>query len=147
MTPLAKSQKESIIRRISFIEVELADLEESSALDYGTYQQDRVKRRNIERIAENITNAVIDIGKIVLAGEKVDIPQTYREVFTRLNELGILSENLAKKMGELSRTRNILAHQYLDLKWEKVKSFIEEAPWAVKEFIFSVNHLLEPDND
>lgn len=147
MTPLEKSQKESIIRRISFIEVELADLEESSDLDYSTYQRDRVKRRNIERIAENITNAVIDIGKIVLAGEKVDIPQTYREVFTRLNELGMLPENLAEKMGELSRTRNILAHQYLDLKWEKVKSFIEEAPWAVKEFINSVNHLLEPDDD
>jgi len=78
LTPLAKSQKESIIRRISFI---------------------------------------------------------------------ILPENLAKKMGELSRTRNILAHQYLSLKWEKLKSFIEEAPWAVKEFICSVNHLLEPDND
>lgn len=32
MTPLEKSQQESIIRRISFIEIELADLEENRDL-------------------------------------------------------------------------------------------------------------------
>lgn len=143
MTPLEKSQKDSIIRRISFIEIELADLEENSGLDYATYQRDRLKRRNVERIAENIANAIIDIGKIVLASEKADLPGTYREVFTRLSEVGLLPEDLAEQIGELSRTRNILAHQYLDLKWEKVNCFIDEAPGAVKEFIKCINHLLD----
>lgn len=147
MTPLEKSQKESIIRRISFVEIELADMEENRDLDYDTYQRDRFKRRNVERIAENIANAVIDIGKILLAGEKVDLPGTYREVFARLSELSVLTEDLAEKIGELSRTRNILAHQYLDLKWENLNHFIDEAPWAIKEFIKSINHLLEADNN
>lgn len=145
MTPLEKAQKESMIRRISFIEVELGDLQAFGELDYETYRIDRVKRRNIERIAENVTNAVIDLGKIVLAGEKVDVPGTYREVFTRLSEAGLLSQKLAEKLGELSRTRNMLAHQYLDFKWEKLKSFIIEAPSAVDELIKTVDHLLKPD--
>ncbi len=145
MTPLEKAQKEAIIRRISFIEVELSDLQEFGELNYEIYQKDRVKRRNIERIAENIANAIIDLGKIALSGEKVDVPGTYREVFTRLSEAGLLSEKLAEKLGELFRTRNILAHQYLDLKWERLKAFINEAPSAVDELIKSVDHLLKPD--
>ncbi len=143
MTPLEKSQQESIIRRIAFIEIEMADLEENRDLDFVTYQRDRFKRRNVERIAENIVNAVIDIGKIVLAGKKVDIPGTYRELFTCLSEKGFLSGDLAETIGELSRTRNVLAHQYLDLKWEKISYFINKAPCIINEFIKSISNLLE----
>ncbi len=58
MTPLEKAQKEAVIRRISFAKVELNDLEAFQSTDYETYRKDRMKRRNVERIAENIANGV-----------------------------------------------------------------------------------------
>lgn len=134
MSPLEKAQKESIIRRLSFLQVEMEDLKDFQGLDYNTYQQDRAKRRNVERIAENISNAMIDIGKILLSGEKVEVPGTYREVFTRLHEIGLISEQLANQLRELSRSRNILAHQYLDIKWGTIQQFIAEAPEVMQSF-------------
>jgi len=54
----------------------------------------------------------------------------------------MFTEKLAEKIGELSRARNILACQYLDLKWELVKFFIDEAPPAINEFTKTVNSFL-----
>ena len=142
MTPLEKAQKEAVIRRISFAKVELNDLEAFQSTDYETYRKDRMKRRNVERIAENIANVVIDIGKIVLAGENVETPGTYREVFLRMHELEIIPEEMANKLVEIARTRNILAHQYLDIKWERLQTFIENAPVAVEDFIRVISHMI-----
>jgi len=143
VSPLEKAQKESIIRRLSFIQVEMEDLNDFQGMDYGTYQQDRAKRRNVERIAENVSNAMIDIGKILLSWQKVEVPGTYREVFTRLHEIGLVSEELAHQLGELSRSRNILAHQYLDIKWETIQKFIAEAPEAVQGFTQIIHEFLQ----
>jgi uncharacterized protein YutE (UPF0331/DUF86 family) len=47
------------------------DLKEFKEMDYGIYLQNRAKRRNVERIVENVSNAMIDIGKILLIGKEV----------------------------------------------------------------------------
>lgn len=63
MTPLNTIQRSSIIKRIAFIESEMSDLAEYQSLDFTTYTQNRKTRRDVERIIENIANAIIDIGK------------------------------------------------------------------------------------
>jgi phosphoribosylformylglycinamidine (FGAM) synthase PurS component len=60
MVPLNTIQKTSIIKRIDFVETELKDLEEYKHLDFNTYAKDRKTRRDVERITENIVNAVIE---------------------------------------------------------------------------------------
>ncbi|MHB1126526.1 MAG: type VII toxin-antitoxin system HepT family RNase toxin [Bacillota bacterium] len=142
MSPLDKSQKESIIRRLSFVQVELEDLKAFHGLNRETYSKDRLVTRNVERIAENIANALIDIGKVVLSGENIIIPGTYREIFGSLSEVGMIPGQLAQSLADLSRARNVLAHQYLDIKWEMVERFILEAPESVTRFMEIIWNLL-----
>ncbi len=61
MTPLEPSQRESVLRRLAFIEQELADLDAYPQLDRRRFEIDRAALRNLERIFENIANAAIDI--------------------------------------------------------------------------------------
>lgn len=138
MTPLNLEQKQSIIRRLSFIEVELADLEAYWNLDYATYQAERTTRRNVERIIENLLNAALDIAKIILAGENVEVPSTYREVFLHLGKAGVIDPTLAAGLGEAIRIRNVLAHQYLDIKWETIKKFLTEGAGLIRAFVRAV---------
>jgi len=144
MSPLEKAQQEAIIRRISFLEIELEDLEKCRHMDYQIYKNNRTQRRNIERLAENITNAVLDIGKIVLAGKTLEIPGTYAEIFDSIHEAGFISEEHADILRYHVRTMNILAHQYLDLKWDRLKNFMAVMPEAVRDFIEHVSCLLFP---
>ncbi|PIS28377.1 hypothetical protein COT42_08380 [Candidatus Saganbacteria bacterium CG08_land_8_20_14_0_20_45_16] len=140
MTPLNKDQKQGIVERINFMKVELKDLTDKyQNVDWETYSVDRETRRNIERIIENLANASIDIAKIMLAGETVEIPGTYQEIIFKLGELSFVSKDLAAKIAALAKTRNVLAHQYLDLKWDLIKPLVKECPIFLNDFINNLN--------
>lgn len=134
MAPISKEQQVSIIRRLSFMETELADIKAYKQLDYSQYQQDRKSRRDVERMIENLINASLDIAKILLSGDDREVPATYRQVFIQLGEAGILDKDLALALAEIVRTRNVLAHQYLDIKWELVKDFLTTGVSAIEQF-------------
>ena len=132
---LGKDQKEDVARRIDFIRIQLKDLEQFKNLDWKTYSKDRNVQRNVERLAENVANASIDICKIMLVGEDVELPNSYKEIILKLGEVKVLEPEVAKKIAEYAGLRNILAHQYLDLRWDKIKSFIKDAPSDFESFI------------
>jgi uncharacterized protein YutE (UPF0331/DUF86 family) len=142
MTPLNEIQKISIVKRIDFIELELKDLEEYGSLDFDTYSQNRKARRDVERISENIANGMIDIGKVILAGEDIELPETYKDIFRKLVQMKIINEELGEGLSDLVRLRNILAHQYLDIKWEMIKDFISHGKNDVKAFMPIVKKLV-----
>lgn len=135
MNPVNDIQQTSIVKRIDFIETELNDMDEYKELDFETYSQNRKTRRDIERLAENIANASIDIGKIILAGEDVTLPETYKDIFIKLAEISVIDRKLSEDLSDLVRLRNILAHQYLDIKWEMIKNFRDRGMEGVKTYL------------
>lgn len=55
-----------------------------------------------------------------------------------------MSRDLAEQVAELARLRNILAHQYLDIRWNSLKDFINAAPLVLTGFISGVERLVQP---
>jgi len=51
-------------------------------------------------------------------------------------------EEASKKFSKFANLRNILAHEYLDVLFEKIKEFIDEAEPLYKKLIDFVNKLL-----
>lgn len=102
-------------------------------LSFKEYTEDRDKRRNIERWAENIINATIDIAKIILALEKKEMPKNYKETLFDFALLVGLDAKESEKFSKLADLRNILAHEYLDILYEKIQNFINEFPKFYKE--------------
>jgi len=135
---LKNDQKEDISRRIDFIETQLGDLKQFQTLDWQLYREDRDVQRNIERLVENVANAAIDIAKIVIAGEDVEMPNSYRDIILKLADIKVLDAGLAAEIAENAGLRNILAHQYLDIRWDRIKKFIQKAPQIFPKFIQSL---------
>jgi len=135
MSPLNGLQQESIMRRLEFIRAEMADLAQFQGMGQEDYHTDRNRRRNLERLAENTVNAALDVAKVVLAGESLPVPETYREVMLQLGQIGFLGNDLAAKMAEFARLRNVLAHQYLEIRWEMLSRFISEGEAMLKRFV------------
>ncbi|MGI9862113.1 DUF86 domain-containing protein [Moorella naiadis] len=134
MAPITDEQAISIIRRLRFLAIELEDLKSYQEMDYFQYQSDRKSRRDAERIIENIVNAALDIAKILIAGENLEVPETYRQAFLQLGEAGIIDQELALSLAEKARTRNVLAHQYLDIKWALLKDFLTTGRDDIERF-------------
>lgn len=134
MAPLTDEQAISVIRRLRFMATELEDVRAYAQMDHRQYQSDRKSRRDLERMIENLINAALDIAKILIAGEELEVPETYRQAFIQLGDAGIIEQELALALAEKARIRNILAHQYLDIKWPMIKDFLTAGIANLEQF-------------
>ena len=141
------SQRSAVAVRIEFARGELADLAEYSALDWMTYQQDRKARRNVERMAENIANAPVDVGKTLLSASGSDVPATYREVIGALGGAGLAGQGTTEEFIRLAQLRNTLSHRYLDYKWESVKWFLRTGSARVAEWLEQCEAIVTPTDE
>jgi uncharacterized protein YutE (UPF0331/DUF86 family) len=132
-TSLMPEDRARLIERIQFLESELEEIAAFKTLGFEEYRNNKVKRRNVERWAENIINSTIDIGKIILASEKKRIPRTYEESLLEFAAVAGLTKNQAKRLAAFARLRNILAHEYLDILHSNIQNLIAAAPPLYKK--------------
>ena len=119
LSPIDRSRLQRIL---DFIDAELQDREQFRAVTLASYQTDRNLRRNLDRWVEMLINAAIDIGKIVLGSEQRPVPYTYGQILADLESIAPFSD-LVGRLKPLSTLRNVLAHEYLELRFGRVASF------------------------
>lgn len=145
---LSETDRERLIKIIDFLEQEIEDYDHFKALNKQKYLSDRDARRNVERFIENIVNASIDTAKLLLASEKKRVPQTYKETLSNLSLIEGFSSEDSKELSSNTRLRNILAHEYLDLRFEKIKRFIQGSKPMYQRFIdYAKNFLAEHQSE
>lgn len=126
-TSLSNFDKTRLIEIVKFMTNEIADWNIYLEFSWDEYQNDRVKRRSLEHWIENIVNASIDIARILMASEKKSLPGTYREALRSFMFLKDFDKNIAEKLSEFARLRNIITHEYLDIRWEQISNFVKIA--------------------
>lgn len=140
---MAPEDRSRGIRYVDFLEDELSDFSKFSQVDWRTYTSDKDLRRNLERWIENIVNCSIDIAKILLASEGREIPGSYREILKALGSLPSFGETLGEEISQWATLRNILAHEYLDIRWSHIEKFLRRAEPMYKDLVDKVKAWLE----
>lgn len=138
LTPEARAL---LIEHSTFLENEFADIALFKAMTYEVYVKDRSARRNLERWIENLVMASLDIAKIVLASDKRQTPQTYRETL-KIFAIEYLDPAIAEILSNTADMRNIISHEYLDIRWERIRKFISEAEQLYLKVIHRVKDML-----
>ena len=67
-----------------------------------------------------ILNAVIEIGESLITIKDLEFPSTYKEIFSILGKNKILSKKLSLELEKYMYLRNMLAHQYDDMEYDKI---------------------------
>ena len=129
---LSAIDRSRLQRILDYISTELRDRDRFRNVTLDRYQTDRDLRRNLDRWVEMLINAAIDIGKIVLASERRDVPYTYGQILAELEAVARFSD-LAGRLRPLAALRNVLAHEYLELRFGRVERFVESGADAVAE--------------
>jgi len=75
------------------------------------------------------------MAKIILASEKKQIPETYRLIIENLGTVQDFDQAVATSLSNFSRMRNILAHEYLDIRFAQIKKFTEQSEKSYKYLI------------
>ena len=130
-------------KRILFLSTELKEIEQFRNMNQFEYQRDSIKRKAVERWIENLMNASIDIAKTILASEHKSMPSNYREILLTLAVLPGFLEDTASQLAEWAKLRNILAHEYLDVRWQKIQAFVAKADSCFHDLIKSVQEFLK----
>lgn len=140
---LSPADKTILEKTIRFIEQEAESYARFYPMTQKIYETDANERRNVERWAENIMNSFIDSAKILLASSKKPIPDTYRETLRRAVWMLNLKEECAVCFERWAKLRNVLAHEYLDVKWKRIKDFIQKSEPYLKDFTSSVKKFIK----
>jgi uncharacterized protein YutE (UPF0331/DUF86 family)/predicted nucleotidyltransferase len=150
---LTPQDRGNLKRIIMFLEEQMSLYPDFRNFTRSEYENNVHQRNDIERWIENIINASIDISKVVLASEKKSVPDTYRDSVKRAAETLGLSQDSVEKFEIWVKLRNILAHEYLDIKWKRIQDFIQNSEphfrslvSSVKEFIAKVSENTEPES-
>ncbi len=138
---LVARDKEKLKKIIDFLEQEMHSYSYFLTFSFSEYQ-DAHKRRDIERWVENMVNSAIDVGEIILASEKKKIPDYYKDVFIQLGLLRQFKSMNVQKFTGWVKLRNILAHEYLDIKWQRISIFVKEANPHFKGFLENTKKFL-----
>jgi uncharacterized protein YutE (UPF0331/DUF86 family) len=140
---LNREIKLRLIKHITFLEGELQDFILFRSLSWEDYQRERSKRRDVERWIENIINASIDVSKILLVAENISLPETYKELVSSVALVAGFEKESIRTLSEWVRFRNIIAHEYLDIRWSSIRKFIDEAEPAYGGFLKTLKEYLK----
>jgi len=120
---LSNFDRSRLERLLEFIDEEMQDRAGFTAMTLQRYLTDRDSRRSLDRWVETLISAAIDIAKVILASEHRTVPQTYGQILAELEALPAFSR-LAGRLKPLAALRNLMAHEYLDLRYGRVKGFV-----------------------
>lgn len=99
----------------------------------SAYLADERVRLMTERCLELSAQICIDLGLQALAEQSAPTPESYADVFKTLGEEGIIDNDLADRLAEAAKQRNVLVHLYLDVDDKKVFSALSHLD-ALRQF-------------
>ena len=87
--------------------------------------------------------SLIDIAKLILSSEKKKALQSSSvEMVKSLGWAMNVSEIEVNLMGKFAELRNLLAHQYLDLRYAQIRSFLDNSePIYHKVIVFAKEYI------
>jgi len=137
---LPPEERARVLEYLRFLENEFNEIEQIKKFTWQDYIQDSFKRKVIERWVENLVMSALDIVKVILASKKTEIPQTYKDTLKIFGTLYI-DFSFGEEFSEFASLRNILVHEYLDIKWKRIRNFIDRAERLYPVFIEKIKEM------
>jgi len=96
-------------------------------------------------VSLNLTRAVqlaVDIGAHMVSAQQLAAPNTMGETFDQLQQLGVVSADLASQLKKSVGFRNIAVHNYSSVNWVVVHSIVHEHLKDFDDYAQSIVHHL-----
>lgn len=140
MVPLG-IDREKIALQLERLEEYLKELEDIKER-FKKGEEDKALLPAVERLLQITTEECLNIGSHLIAGLGLKRADTYKEVFVRLKDAGIISGKLGTVMEEFASFRNRLVHLYYEVSRKEIISKLEETGF-LREFAQQILAYLE----
>lgn len=98
-------------------------------------EQDQMVRDALERVLFLVAQASIDLGEMLIAYKKLRKPSNQGEIFEILQEQKLIPRALMEKLVKMAGFRNVIAHDYVRINYDRVFQVLHENLADIKEFL------------
>lgn len=135
--------RERITEFLRLISQDLTVLQEKALVPIETYLNSRDLQSIVERRLQTAIESAINIGNHIIARLGLRPPQDYAHVFQILGEAGVLSAEMAQRMMDMARFRNLLVHVYWEIDHKRVYEALPERIKTLDSFVEDIVRWLE----
>ena len=135
---------ERVEDRLERLEAMLEQLDEVRDGGEEAYLADARLRLATERLLQVSIQICIDLAAQVVSEQSVAPPSSYSDVFRVLGDKGVISPEIAARLGNAARRRNLLVHLYMEIDDRAVFAslmFLDD----LREFATIVGRLAEAE--
>ena len=128
--------------KISHIQKYLKLLQRYKKFSKVDLEQNPDLKGALERYLYLATQAALDLGEAIIAFKEFRRPGTYTDVFYILEEETFISKDLSEKLVNMTRFRNIIAHDYEKVDFEIVYDALKNRLQDIEELTKAVKNKL-----
>lgn len=128
--------------RIGFINKAVAKLKRLSLLNDEEFLKNEIPAA-AESYLRRSLEAVFDIGRHIIAKTAGKPEVEYKEVATRLFEIGVLTEERSEKLRLMAGYRNRLVHFYNEITEKELYSIIKNNLQDIESFVKEIKAFIE----
>jgi len=121
---MSELDRERILAKVDELDSYLKELEGIAPQSFEEYQAVE-KKRACERLLQVSIEAVIDICNLLVSGLRLGLPADEDDLFKKLVEVHVLSEEMGGKLREMKGFRNVLVHEYARVNDRLVYAAVE----------------------
>ncbi|MBM3236624.1 DUF86 domain-containing protein [Candidatus Poribacteria bacterium] len=135
--------KEKIIEQLRMIKSDIEKLREKRALSEDEYLMDEDTQTVVERKFQTAIESCVNIGNHLISTMNLELASDYASVFRSLRTANLISSDLAEKMADMARFRNLLVHLYWRIDHEKIYEGMEARIETLEKFTREILNVLE----
>ena len=128
-------ENEIIEGKIDVIQRNLEFLEEYKNIDENTFLNSYKDGQAVMYSLLVIIEACLDIASHIISARGFERAESYAEMFDILGRRGIISQELAEKLSDMARFRNLLVHGYGKVDNTRVLEIVKTELSDVEEFV------------
>ncbi|GEA15398.1 hypothetical protein E308F_16420 [Moorella sp. E308F] len=133
---------ERVLRRLKKLEEYVNFLKEYQNVSLDEFLHNHQIYSTVERDMELAIVCIIDIGNYIISAMDLPEPETYADIPLILGAEGIIPQDLARKLAETVRFRNILVYEYMDIDRRLVYKHLQTGLDDLVEFIYGIGKFL-----
>jgi uncharacterized protein YutE (UPF0331/DUF86 family) len=135
--------KKVVRKRLDHIDVMLSHLKDYQALSFEEFEtNDRAFHASLYEL-QTCLEAITDIGNHLIAAMGLGKPEERADIPALLAKAGIIPSELAKRLTEAVKMKNLIVHGYLYLLAGQVYKAIQEDLGDIEAFCYHIVHYLE----
>ncbi len=139
--------RERVLAKLDELEGYLRELRQIAPKLFEEYEASIEKRRACERLLQIAVEAVLDVCALLVRGLRLGVPAEEDDLFDKLQQAKVLSEEMVQTLRRMRRFRNLLVHEYgrIDdrLVFEIIQTRLEDFEAFKREILNALQKLEE----